>query len=263
MALAARPGDPLAPDTHFAERRLAEIYDVLDGDRRDLNLYAAIVDEFSASKVLDLGCGTGTFACMLAQRGKDVVGVDPASASVDVARRKAGAGPVDWIIGGATALPPLGVDMITMTGNVAQVFLTDADWSAALRMVHAALRPTGRLVFESRDPAKEAWREWTRSHTYNRVNVPGGGEVENWKELTEVRLPFISFRTTFIFASDGAVFTSDSTLRFRERAEVAASLQASGFMVEGVRDAPDRPGLEMVFVAAKANVQDQSGERST
>ena len=43
---------------------------------------------------------------------------------------------------------------------------------------------------------------------------------------------------------------SDSTLRFRERDEVEADLAAHGYVVEGVRDAPDRPGRELVFVAA-------------
>jgi 2-polyprenyl-3-methyl-5-hydroxy-6-metoxy-1,4-benzoquinol methylase len=33
-----------------------------------------------ARSVLDVGCGTGSFACMLAQRGIEVVGVDPAAA---------------------------------------------------------------------------------------------------------------------------------------------------------------------------------------
>jgi hypothetical protein len=63
-------------------------------------------------------------------------------------------------------------------------------------------------------------------------------------------MPFVSFRTTFVFASDGAVFTSDSTLRFRERAEVTESLYTTGFVVRDVRDAPDRPGLEFVFIAS-------------
>jgi 2-polyprenyl-3-methyl-5-hydroxy-6-metoxy-1,4-benzoquinol methylase len=78
-------------DAIFGERRLADIYDPLDADRSDLDVYADLVDELGARTVLDVGCGTGTFACMLARRGKEVIGVDPAVASVDVARRKAGA----------------------------------------------------------------------------------------------------------------------------------------------------------------------------
>jgi 2-polyprenyl-3-methyl-5-hydroxy-6-metoxy-1,4-benzoquinol methylase len=63
----------------------------LDSDRSDLAAYAALGDEFSARSVLDIGCGTGTFACILAGRGVRVIGVDPARASLDVARAKPGA----------------------------------------------------------------------------------------------------------------------------------------------------------------------------
>jgi len=45
------------------------------------------------------------------------------------------------------------------------------------------------------------------------------------------------------------VLNSDSTLRFRSRAELADSLAAAGLAVEEVRDAPDRPGREFVFIA--------------
>jgi hypothetical protein len=61
--------------------------------------------------------------------------------------------------------------------------------------------------------------------------------------------PLVSLRTSFVFHADGAVLTSDSTLRFRDRKEVAASLTDVGFVIDDVRDAPDRPGREMVFVA--------------
>ena len=239
-------------DAIFEEPRLAEIYDPLDPDRSDLDAYAAMASEFSASTVLDIGCGTGTFACLLARQGVEVIAVDPAAASLAVARRKPGAGRVRWLHAAATALPALQVDLAAMTGNVAQVFLTGQEWAAALRAVRRALRPGGRLVFESRDPGKKAWLEWDRAHTYRRVIVAGAGPVETWTELTEAAGDLVSFRVTFVFGSDGAVLTSDSTLRFRSRGELVNSLTAAGLVVDEVRDAPDRPGREFVFIARRA-----------
>jgi SAM-dependent methyltransferase len=236
-------------DAHFADPRLVAFYDVLEGSRDDLDLYASLAEEVGARSVLDVGCGTGTLAVLLAGRGVHVVAVDPAAASLDVARRKPHGDQVLWVLGDVTALPPLRVDLATMTGNVAQVFLTDDGWSAALTAVHAALRPDGRLVFESRRPEREAWRAWTREQTFTRVVVPASGAVETWQEVTDVRGALVSFRTTFVF-EDGVV-TSDSTLRFRTREELGDSLAAAGFAVDDVRDAPDRPGREFVVLARR------------
>jgi len=143
----------VAPDPIFDDPRLAAIYDALDPDRSDLDAYVAMIDEFGVRSVLDLGCGTGVFALQLAERGVEVVGVDPSGASLDVARAKPAAERVKWIHGDATAIPAeVSVDAVTMTANVAQVFLTDSDWLATLVAVRAALRPGGRLIFETRDP---------------------------------------------------------------------------------------------------------------
>jgi SAM-dependent methyltransferase len=240
-------------DAIFTDPRLAAVYDPLDPDRSDLDAYLALARQIGARSVLDLGCGTGTFACLLARQGFEVVAVDPAGGSLDVARAKPGAQQVRWIPGDATTLPPLQVDLVTMTGNVAQVFLTDEEWETTLRGLRVALRPRGHLLFEVRDPAAEAWREWDREHSYKRADIPGVGIVEAWEELTGVRGELISFRSTFVFATDGAVLTSDSTLRFRPRDAVARSLLAAGFTVDAIRDAPDRPGRELVFLAARAD----------
>lgn len=239
------------PDAIFTDPTLARLYDPFDPDRSDLDVYAALARELGAGSVLDIGCGTGTFACLLAAEGHDVVGVDPAGASLDVARRKPGAGRVRWLHGDATSLPPLQMDLATMTGNVAQVFLTDDDWSATLRGVHAALAPGGHLVLETRDPSRRAWERWTREHTHARREVPGFGVVESWTDLVDVSWPLVTFRGTFVLP-DGRVLHSGSTLRFREHDELTASLEGAGYVVEQVRDAPDRPGLEWVFVARAA-----------
>ncbi|TDW19230.1 class I SAM-dependent methyltransferase [Kribbella kalugense] len=237
-------------DAKFGEPRLVAVYDLLDAGRGDLEHYAAMVSEFGARRVLDVGCGTGELACLLARDGVDVVGVDPAEASLEVARGKEFADRVRWIHGDATTLPPLRVDLAVMTGNVAQVFLTDDEWSATLDGVHAAVKPDGRFVFETRDPSQRAWEEWTRENTHQVQEIPGG-TVESWTDLLSVELPFVSFRGTYVFSSDGAVLTSDSTLWFRERDEIEESLVAAGFAVDEVRGAPDRPGKEFVFVARR------------
>ena len=78
--------------------------------------------------------------------------------------------------------------------------------------------------------------------------VPGVGGVRSWVEVLDVGGNLVSFRGTVIFESDGAVLTSDSTLRFRHRDELAAA----GFVIDEVREAPDRPGREMVFIARRA-----------
>lgn len=239
-------------DAIFEHPRLAAIYDPLDPDRSDLEAYASIVDEFDARRVLDIGCGTGTFAVLLAGRGIEVIGIDPAESSLDVGRAKPGSERVTWIHGSARDLPRLTVDVVTMTANVAQAIVEPYDWDATLAGAYAALRPGGRLVFETRVPARRAWEQWTRERTHAVADVPGIGRVESWIDLLDVDLPLVTFRGTYVFASDGAVFTSESTLRFRERGEVERDLARHGFTVDEVREAPDRPGRECVFVARKS-----------
>jgi SAM-dependent methyltransferase len=240
------------PDAIFADPRLAPVYDAFDGGRDDLAAYLDIACELGADRVLDVGCGTGCLAVLLAESGRMVVGVDPAEASLEVARAKDAAARVTWVRGDATAVPAFGADLAVMTGNVAQVFLTDSDWGQALAGIHDALRPGGYLVFETRRPERRAWEEWAADTGPLTLDIPGTGWVERRTEVTEVRLPFVSFRNIYRFLADGAVITSDSTLVFRARDEVESSLPAHGYRVLDVRDAPDRPGREFVFIAERS-----------
>jgi SAM-dependent methyltransferase len=241
------------PDAIFAHPRLAWVYDAFDGPRDDLAAYVAIAGELGADRVLDVGCGTGCLAIELARTGRAVVGVDPAAASLEVARAKDGSDAVTWIHGDTAAIPAVGADLALMTGNVAQVFLTEADWSQVLAAVGAALRPRGYLVFETRRPERRAWEEWAADAGPVTLDVPGQGPVEQRREVTAVHLPMVSFRYTYTFLADGAVITSDSTLRFRDRDELELALAGPGYRVLDVRDAPDRPGREFVFVAERTS----------
>ncbi|WP_327293003.1 class I SAM-dependent methyltransferase [Streptomyces sp. NBC_01198] len=160
-------------DESFAHPRLAAIYDPLDPDRSDLDAYLEITQELQAHSVLDIGCGTGAFALLLVDREIEVTGIDPAGASIDAARAKAGRERVRWICGDATDLPPLQVDLATMTANVAQEIVDPRTWQKTLRTAHDALRPGGHLVFETRSPARRAWEEWTREDSHSVTEFAG------------------------------------------------------------------------------------------
>lgn len=245
------------PDRLFADPQLAVLYDVFDADRSDLDAYCAIAAEFAATTILDIGCGTGSLAVRLAAAGYQVTGVDPATASLDVARTKPGADRVRWIAGEVAAVPVEPVtDLAVMTGNVAQVFLGDSEWDDTLTAIATRVRPGGHFVFEARDPAQRAWEGWTRNASERVRSADGAGRVRTWVDLTDVSLPFVSFQHHYVF--EDRVFedrdetlVSDSTLRFRTRDELIDSVNAAGFAVTDIRDAPDRPGLEFVFVCQR------------
>jgi SAM-dependent methyltransferase len=232
---------------------LAACYDPLDPDRSDLEPYLARALELLARRVLDVGCGTGVFALLLAAHGLQVVGVDPDVPSLAVARAKPEAESVQWIAGGAAAAPRHGsFDFATMTANVAQAIVSDADWDETLAGIALALRPGGELMFETRNPARRAWESWTRQAMTVVADVPGIGRVTGWDETVAVRWPVVYLRGGIVLP-DGREIAVEQSLRFRERSEIEADLRRHGFQPMAVLDAPDRPGREWVFRARSSS----------
>ncbi len=242
-----------APDAAFADPRLAVLYDVLDSDRTDLDVYEDVVAELRAASVVDIGCGTGTLAVRLAAKGLSVLGVDPAEASLDVARAKPYADQVTWVHGDATAAAALqpAADLALMTGNVAQVFVSDDGWSLTLEAVRRCLRPGGWFVLESRRPAVRDWETWDVPLTT--ISIGDGAHVTVAQQVTRVALPLVTFESTTRVG--GETLRSASTLRFRDCNEIAGDLRQHGFDVIDVREAPDRPGKEYVFLASRGAVR--------
>jgi SAM-dependent methyltransferase len=97
--------------------------------------------------VVDVGCGTGTFALALKQRRPDarVIGVDGDEEILALARAKPAAGPIEWRHGLAQDLPvpPQKADVVT-TSLVLHHLLPD-DKRKALVEMKRILEPGGRL----------------------------------------------------------------------------------------------------------------------
>ena len=220
-------------DQHYVDPRLVALYDVANPCGADSDFYLHLAADLQAQLILDLGCGTGLLTRELALEGRQLIGIDPAPAMLAVARRRAGAERVQWLEGDSRALGTPNADLVVMAGNVAQVFLDDADWASTLRHIHAALRPGGHLAFESRNPEARAWEQWARDATYARSITPDG-PLEEWLEVVGVHEGRVRMEGYNVFTATGERLVVPSELRFRSQAELTSSLTSAGFTVEQV-----------------------------
>jgi len=67
---------------HLAERHLAKHYNILgdlNKDFRNSNLFRLVASLVTGESVVDIGCGSASFAGILKAHGKHVVGIEPSS----------------------------------------------------------------------------------------------------------------------------------------------------------------------------------------
>lgn len=229
----------------------AAAYDDLNPSDDDHRFYAALAGEARATRVLDLGCGTGRLTRALASDGRTAVGIDPDPDMLRVARRQPGAERVDWRLGHSDRADPDSADFAVMSGHVAQVFRDDDPWSRALDDLHRALVPDGTLAFESRNPAVRAWERWTRAATLRNL-----GPVEFWHETAWVSLPLVAYDTFTRNLRTGEGTTDRDVLAFRDASSLAASLEKAGFSVtqqygDWQREPVTADSPELIFVAQR------------
>ncbi|RPI58058.1 MAG: class I SAM-dependent methyltransferase [Chloroflexi bacterium] len=133
-----------------------------------------------ASRVVEVGCGTGNYARALADRLRcGVLGLDPATGMLAHARRQPE--PVLWLQGRAEELPfaPGSIDLVFSVDVIHHV----ADPAAFFRQVARILRPEGRVcsVTDSEDIIRQ--REILSGYFPETVAV----ELERYPKLAELR----------------------------------------------------------------------------
>lgn len=118
---------------------------------RELRWRGAMLDLLAphpGEMVVDVGCGTGSFAILLKKRHPRVVvaGIDPDAHALAIAREKAtrAGAEIDWRQGFADALPAQSADVVTSSLAFHQVPL--AGKHSGVAAMHRALKPGGRLV---------------------------------------------------------------------------------------------------------------------
>ena len=210
----------------YADVEDARLYDVQNpwgpGDEFYLSLVRAARD------VLDVGCGTGTLlkrARRDGHRGR-LVGLDPGAGMLAVAREEPS---IEWV---SAILRPGAYDrefdLVTMTGHAFQELRTDEEILTTLRGMRAAIRPEGRVAFETRNPGAKAWRSWDGSSFDVRYQ---GETVTTRYEVRRVEGELVSFAEI----TDGGRWHDHvelGTLRFLPRIELDRFLAEAGLQVE-------------------------------
>lgn len=216
-------------DRLYHDAELARFYDLDNGWGEDLTFCAKLAE--TAGSVLDLGCGTGRFAATL--KDKRVVGVDPATAMLDVARNREGGEQVAWVLGDARNVR-LGqtFDLVLMTGHAFQCLLTDQDQLAFFQTVAAHLAPGGRFMFDSREPACEEWREWTPGGSQRTLWHPELGQVRAWNDAQHDPASGVVTYGTYYETVDGRRWMAKSRIRFTPQPEIVRRLAAAGLAAD-------------------------------
>lgn len=217
-------------DPLYDDPALASFYDVENGWGADFDFCAKAAQP--ATSVLDLGCGTGLLAAALAE-GRTVVGVDPARAMLEVARRRPGGDRVTWVEADARTLD-LGrrFDLVLLTGHAFQVFLTPEDQLAVLRAIARHLTPHGRFLFDSRNPTFEAWKTWGAEDSRRALTHPEFGAVEAWNEAEhDAATDIVTYETHYRVAGTGRHLAARSRIRFTPKEELGGHIVEAGLHV--------------------------------
>lgn len=161
------------------EFRDPQTYDLADAGYDDDR---ALVEHWAWSlggPLLDLACGTGRMALVLAAQGYEVTGGDIVPEMIEWGRQKAAQQgiSVEWVVADARAFHlHRQFRFIYMLANAFQFFHTRADQEALLAHVREHLAPGGCFLFETRNPSPRNLFA-ARLLEPQRLTTPDGGQL--------------------------------------------------------------------------------------
>lgn len=210
----------------------AALYDAENGWGPDDDFYRALAAE-TGGPILDLACGTGRLARVLAADGHRVVGLDLAGAMVARARLLDPAGLVDWHVGDATAVD-LGqrFRLIVMTAHAFQHLIGAVAQAALFARVAHHLAPDGRFAFETRNPGRQDYADGTGFTFWRRFTDPARGPVEVWAASDFDAATGVDRVTLVRRFVDGSERRSAASLQFTDAATLDARLAAAGLVCD-------------------------------
>lgn len=210
---------------------IALVYDQLNHWGKDDDFFMELLESTQSKTIADLGCGTGRITVQMAKDGYRVTAIDPNEEAIHYAMQKAYAQDVTWIVGDSANLKPEAYDVVIMTANVAQVFITDESWQTLVHDAYCALKPGGHFIFDTRNPKAKAWEEWQKDDTVDKIqDLNTGDTLTMWEEYEGLNGSVFTFYEKIKNEKTNTVIEDKVQLIFRSYKEISQSLHQAGFI---------------------------------
>lgn len=244
--------------------KMARYYDIIYSNldhESQCNYIEQAFAKYSASKptnVLDLGCGTGTHALNLAQRGYSVLGLDLSEGQIAIALEKKSATKkgekADFVVADIRnfSFNKKFDSAISMFGSMGYL-LTDDDLLSGLKAIHSHLQREGIFLFEFWNIAGVIPNHisWDRSESDDIKIIRLSSSKPNLESCT-LEIEF----DTYVLKDKELIdnYTEIHQLRIYSPNEMRAMLLRSGFDVVGIFDCEtfDEPKLNSFRLTAIA-----------
>ena len=237
--------------TSIFEADYAAAYDAVYREKdypRETEAVSCIISQYGAPemrKIVDLGCGTGRHAVLLAERGFHVTGVDRSKAMLDIAARRAALhhqqAKIAFIEGDMRSFASgQRFDIALMMFNVLGYAATNDDLVAALTCARENLVPGGLFIFDFwygpavvADPPRHRFKETDSADGKLLRFVSSNHDPHD--QCCDVTIRILRL------AGDRVAATSEETHRVRYffPQELDLALKVTGFRLEALRDFPD------------------------
>lgn len=196
--------------------------------RTDVRFIEEVLRLPVGSRLLDLCCGQGRHAILLAERGHRVVGLDLSEHLLDVARKhaeRAGVS-IEFIHSDMRRIPfenefDAVINMLTSFG-----YLEEGENFKVLQAVHRALRPGGRLLIEVMN------REQILQNYQERAWAEGDGVLKLEERHYDPQTGRNEADVTVL--GDGKMRRYHSSIRFYTFPEMRERFERAGFRFIGV-----------------------------
>lgn len=195
----------------------------VDRDLVSTGVFWTLIGDVRGRAVLELGCGQGDLAVLLAQAGARVTAVDRSASAIAAARRLAafnGAEGIEFVQADASGIAALGRRFDLVTGKYILHHIEPyADFVPRLR---AALTPGGRAVFIE-NSARNPLLMLARRHLVGRFGLPRRSDGAE-RPLTDGKIALLrgAFQRVEVVAPELVLFRLVARYFLRRRPRAAA-----------------------------------------